>query len=66
MLPLIATNEIEMRTLPVGLTIFLGRYSMQYGLVMATAVLATLPVLVMFLLFQRHIIRGVVLAGLKG
>lgn len=66
MLPLIATNEIEMRTLPVGLTIFLGRYSMQYGLVMATAVLATLPVLVMFLLFQRHIIRGVVLTGLKG
>lgn len=66
MLPLIATNEIEMRTLPVGLTIFLGRYSMQYGLVMATAVIATLPVLVMFLLFQRHIIRGVVLTGLKG
>lgn len=66
LLPLIATNEIEMRTLPVGLTIFLGRYSMQYGLVMATAVLATLPVLVMFLLFQRHIIRGVVLTGLKG
>ncbi|MER3473633.1 MAG: carbohydrate ABC transporter permease [Armatimonadota bacterium] len=66
MLPLIATNEVEMRTLPVGLTIFLGRYSMQYGLVMATAVIATLPVLVMFLLFQRHIIRGVVLTGLKG
>jgi multiple sugar transport system permease protein len=66
MLPLIATNEIEMRTLPVGLTIFLGRYSMQYGLVMATAVIATLPVLAMFLLFQRHIIRGVVLTGLKG
>lgn len=66
MLPLIATNEIEMRTLPVGLTIFLGRYSMQYSLVMATAVIATLPVLVMFLLFQRHIIRGVVLTGLKG
>lgn len=66
MLPLIATNEIEMRTLPVGLTIFLGRYSMQYGLVMAMAMIATLPVLVMFLLFQRHIIRGVVLTGLKG
>lgn len=66
MLPLIATSEIEMRTLPVGLTIFLGRYSMQYGLVMATAVIATLPVLIMFLLFQRHIIRGVVLTGLKG
>lgn len=66
MLPLIACNEAEMRTLPVGLMIFLGRYTMQYGLVMAAAVLATVPVIAAFLLFQRHIIRGVVLTGLKG
>lgn len=66
MLPLIAVNETEMRTLPVGLMIFLGRYTMQYGLVMAAAAVATVPVLVMFLIFQRHIVRGVVLTGLKG
>ncbi len=66
MLPLIAVNENEMRTLPVGLMIFLGRYTMQYGLVMAAAVVATIPVIVIFLLFQRHIVRGVVLTGLKG
>lgn len=66
MLPLIAVNDNDMRTLPVGLMIFLGRYSMQYGLVMAAAVVATIPVLVMFLLFQRHIVRGVALSGLKG
>lgn len=66
MLPLIAVNENEMRTLPVGLMIFLGRYTMQYGLVMAAAAVATIPVVVMFLIFQRHIVRGVVLTGLKG
>jgi multiple sugar transport system permease protein len=66
MLPLIAVNENEMRTLPVGLMIFLGRYTMQYGLVMAAAAVATIPVIVMFLAFQRHIVRGVVLTGLKG
>ncbi len=66
MLPLIAVNENEMRTLPVGLMIFLGRYTMQYGLVMAAAVVATIPVIAMFLMFQRHIVRGVVLTGLKG
>jgi multiple sugar transport system permease protein len=66
MLPLIAVNENEMRTLPVGLMIFLGRYTMQYGLVMAAAAVATIPVIVMFLIFQRHIVRGVVLTGLKG
>jgi multiple sugar transport system permease protein len=66
LLPLIAANENEMRTLPVGLMIFLGRYNSQYGLVMAVAVLATLPVIAMFLLFQKHIIRGVVMSGLKG
>jgi len=66
MLPLIAVNENEMRTLPVGLMIFLGRYTMQYGLVMAAAAVTTIPVIAMFLIFQRHIVRGVVLTGLKG
>jgi len=66
MLPLIAVNETDMRTLPVGLMIFLGRYTMQYGLVMAAAAVATVPVLAVFLLFQRHIVSGVVLTGLKG
>ncbi|MCC6444361.1 MAG: carbohydrate ABC transporter permease [Armatimonadetes bacterium] len=66
LLPLIAVNDTEMRTLPVGLTLFLGRYDSQYGLVMAVAVLASLPVILTFLLFQKHVIRGVVMTGLKG
>ncbi len=64
--PLIATNSIEMRTIPVGLQMFQGRYTTEYGLMMATAVLATVPVVVVFLVLQRYVVRGIVLTGLKG
>jgi len=55
-----------MRTLPIGIAIFQGRYNTQYGPMMAAAVLATLPVTLAFLLFQRHIIKGISLTGLAG
>lgn len=64
--PLIFTDSLEMRTLPVGITIFQGHYSIEYGLMMAAAVLAALPVLIAFLIFQKHIIRGISLTGLAG
>lgn len=64
--PLIYTDSLEMRTLPIGITIFQGHYSSQYGLMMAAAALAALPVLIAFLLFQKHIIRGISLTGLAG
>lgn len=64
--PLIYTDSLEMRTLPIGITIFQGHYNIQYGLMMAAASLAALPVLAAFLLFQRHIIKGISLTGLAG
>jgi multiple sugar transport system permease protein len=64
--PLIATNSVEMRTIPVGIQIFQGHYTTEYGLMMATAVLATIPVIVVFLALQRFVVRGIVLTGLKG
>jgi multiple sugar transport system permease protein len=64
--PLIYTDSLEMRTLPIGITIFQGHYNIQYGLMMAAASLAALPVLGAFLLFQRHIIKGISLTGLAG
>lgn len=64
--PLIVTNDISMRTLPVGLSIFQGRYNLEYGLTMASAVLITLPMLIAFLIFQRRITEGIALTGLKG
>jgi multiple sugar transport system permease protein len=64
--PLIFTQSLEMRTLPIGITIFQGRYQTEYGPMMAAAVLAALPVSAAFLLFQRHIIKGISLTGLAG
>jgi len=64
--PLIFTDSLEMRTLPIGITIFQGHYNIEYGLLMAAAVLAAVPVLIAFLLFQKHIIRGISLTGLAG
>lgn len=64
--PLIVTNSQELYTLPVGLTTFSVEQQVEWELIMTGAALSTLPTLVVFLVFQRFIIRGVVMAGLKG
>jgi multiple sugar transport system permease protein len=64
--PLIVTNSQEMYTLPVGLTTFAVEQQVEWELIMTGAAISTLPTLIVFLVFQRFIIRGVVMAGLKG
>lgn len=64
--PLIVTNSPENYTLPVGLTTFSVEQQVEWELIMTGAAISTLPTLVVFLVFQRFIIRGVVMAGLKG
>jgi multiple sugar transport system permease protein len=64
--PLIVTTSVEMYTLPVGLKSFAVEQSVEWEMVMTGAAVATLPTLIVFLIFQRFIIRGVVMAGLKG
>jgi len=57
--PFILTNSTSMRTLPVGLALLAqGAYSIDWGHLMAGAVLSALPVVVAFLIFQRRIIGG--------
>ena len=64
--PLIVTNDPALYTLPVGLTTFSDEQQVEWELIMTGAALATIPTLIVFLIFQRYIIRGVVMAGLKG
>jgi multiple sugar transport system permease protein len=64
--PLIVTTSKELYTLPVGLSSFAVEQAIQWELIMTGASIATLPTLLVFLLLQRYIVRGVVLAGLKG
>lgn len=64
--PLIITNADKLRTVPVGISFFSSDVGSAYDLIMASASLATLPVVIVFAIFQRQIIRGVALTGLKG
>lgn len=65
--PFIVTNSLETRTLPVGLTILNSSYAGQYRpMVLSGAVLSTIPILIVYIIFQRRIIRGVMLTGMAG
>lgn len=63
--PLIFLDSVENFTLPVGVALFQTAYLAEYGLTLAASVICTLPVLVVFLIFHRHIIRGISMSGLK-
>lgn len=64
--PLIVTSDRDLYTVPVGLASFAGEFTTQWEMIMAGASVATIPTLIVFILFQRYIIRGVMLSGLKG
>jgi len=64
--PLIIASTREFYTLPVGLSFFRGETSTAWEMIMTGASLATVPLLFVFLLFQRQIIKGIALTGLKG
>src|SRR5205814_6514785 len=63
--PLVFLDSVEKYTLPVGVALFQTSYASQYGLTLAASVICTTPILLIFLLFSRHIIRGMAMTGLK-
>lgn len=64
--PLVITNSLEMRTLPVGLSAFQGQYSVRWNLLMAGSVIAMVPVVVIYLIGQKWFVRGITFTGLGG
>jgi multiple sugar transport system permease protein len=64
--PLIITSSRQMMTLPVGLAFFSSENGADWHLIMTGAALSVLPLMAVFMLFQRHIIKGIALTGLKG
>ncbi len=63
--PFIFTNTEAFRTLPVGLTFYLGKQSIDWGHLMAGAAISALPILIVFALFQKKIINGLTAGALK-
>ncbi|GAA1533833.1 carbohydrate ABC transporter permease [Kribbella lupini] len=64
--PFIVTTDPSMMTIPVGLANVQGSYGLRYAQIMASALLGGLPLLIVYGLFQRHVVRGVGDAGIKG
>lgn len=63
--PLIITSSTKKFVLEVGLALFQHRFFIDYGSTTAGSTIAILPVIVVFMIFRRHIIEGVTLTGLK-
>ncbi|TMD76406.1 MAG: carbohydrate ABC transporter permease [Chloroflexi bacterium] len=63
--PLIMLNTPSNFTVPLMLSQFRGQYATEWTLVMAGSVIAVLPLLIVYILAQRHIIRGIAMTGLK-
>jgi multiple sugar transport system permease protein len=64
--PLIITNSVNMRTIPIGLASFQGQFSTEWHLLMAGSVIALLPVLLIYIVGQKWFVQGVTLSGLGG
>jgi multiple sugar transport system permease protein len=64
--PLVVTNSDEMRTIPIGLTMFQGQFGVKWELLMAAAVVAMLPVLIVYILAQKWFIKGITMSGMGG
>ncbi len=63
--PLVYMDSIQNYTLPVGIALYQSSYYTEYGLTLATSVLASLPLLIVFSVFQRQIIQSMSSSGLK-
>ena len=66
LLPLVFLVSDELRTLPVGMLFFQGRFTIDYGLMSAGVLIISLPVTVLFLIFQKDFVKGLASGALKG
>jgi ABC-type glycerol-3-phosphate transport system permease component len=65
LLPVVLIQDDSARTLPVGLNFFTGRYITDVPLMTAGATITALPVVLVYVLFQRHVIKGITVGALR-
>lgn len=63
---LILTSSESMRNVQLGLTLFQGQFIAQYNLLTAAAIMISIPSIVLFIVAQRHYIKGIAMSGVKG
>jgi multiple sugar transport system permease protein len=62
----VAIKETTRRTLPIAIALFQGQHLTEWGQVFAASIFALVPVVTVFIIFQRYFIRGIATTGLKG
>lgn len=66
MWPLINNSRAEMMTLAAGLAMLIGEHTTYYEQVMAGGVIAVLPLIILFVIFQKQFVAGIAQSGIKG
>lgn len=64
--PLICAMSNEMFTLPVGIPTFVGTYSIDYVMPITAGMVASIPAILVYILFEKQIVKGVSMSGIKG
>ncbi|WP_340024767.1 carbohydrate ABC transporter permease [Paenibacillus sp. FSL K6-1096] len=64
--PMIYLTDTKLKTIQIGLRMFISQYSAEYGLIMAASVVSIIPVVIVFLSLQRYFVQGVAASGIKG
>lgn len=63
--PLIVTNKIELRTLPIGLKYLVQETSSEYQVMMAASLMAIVPILIVYMLSEKQFVQSITMTGLK-
>lgn len=63
---LVLTQRESMRTVPIGINLLMGQHAYDWSQMMAMSVLGSIPVLILFLFFQKYFIAGMSAGGVKG
>lgn len=66
LLSIIIMSNHSMKTLPPGIALYQGQYTTEWGNIFAAMTSATIPVIILYFLFQRSIIRGMTVGAVKG
>jgi raffinose/stachyose/melibiose transport system permease protein len=65
-IPLVVAFKPQSQTMPVGIVSFIGTYSTEWGLVFASVVVSTAPVIVAYLVMTRQFVAGLTAGAMKG
>lgn len=64
--PMIYLNSTNVKTIQLGIRMFISQYSSEYNLIMAASLVALVPIFILYVAFQRFFVQGIATSGMKG